>query len=138
MKKKKCNNSECGEIKILTEFHIDKRKTDGRRGQCKKCVNKKTSERAGRKRAAVKPLKKRPEKKKIVKIPDNKCECARGGIILKKSCILDCNDICLTCDSRQEGNVRAINIVSQEEDRNYSGSFGNSGALAAAEGVYNN
>jgi hypothetical protein len=57
--------------------------------------------------------------------------------ISETACVLDCNDICLTCDDRQEGNIKAGGEkVSQEEDRNYSGSFGNSGALAAAEGNY--
>jgi hypothetical protein len=60
--------------------------------------------------------------------------------INETACVIDCNDICLTCDSRQEGNVRAINTTTPEEDRelNYTSSFGNSGALAAAEGLYSN
>ncbi len=61
-------------------------------------------------------------------------------MIRDNNCVVDCNDICLTCKNRQEGNIKAINTTTPEEDRelNYTSSFGNSGALAASEGIYNN
>lgn len=54
------------------------------------------------------------------------------------SCVPGCNDICMTCKNRQEGNVSATNTATPEEDRelSYTSSFGNSGALAANEGIY--
>ena len=66
------------------------------------------------------------------------CQRGEGGLIHRKDCIPGCNDICLSCENKQIKNVQAVNNTSPAEDRelNYTSSFGNSGALAAAEGNY--
>ncbi len=68
-----------------------------------------------------------------------KIRCDRDGSMISTiNCVPGCNDICQTCENRQEGNVSDINTTTPEEDRelNYTSSFGNSGALAANEGIY--
>jgi len=65
--------------------------------------------------------------------------CNRDGTMISTfNCVPGCNDACKTCKNPQMKNVKAINNTSKTEDRelNYTSSFGNSGALAAAEGNY--
>jgi hypothetical protein len=75
------------------------------------------------------------------KISKNKILCNRDGTMISiNNCVPGCNDACEDCDNKQIQNTMAINTTSAAEDRelNYTSSFGNSGALAASEGIYNN
>lgn len=65
--------------------------------------------------------------------------CRRNGLMISSlKCVPGCNDACLDCENKQMQNIKAINNTSPSEDRDssYTSSFGNSGALAAAEGLY--
>ena len=124
--------TECGKPKDLNLFHRNHLKKDGRATKCADCLNG-----AGRQATKEKNI----ASGKKIKIPSNKIVCNRDKKqIFRKDCILDCNDACIPCKNRQERNIRAINSTTPEEDRelNYTSSFGNSGALAANEGIYNN
>ena len=70
----------------------------------------------------------------------SKILCKRDGTMIRDiNCVVDCNDICLTCKNRQEKNVGAGGgLLTPEEDRelNYTSSFGNSGAMAVEAGLY--
>ena len=61
-----------------------------------------------------------------------------GSMISTLNCVPGCNDACFNCENKQLKNVQSVNNTSPAEDRDssYTSSFGNSGALAAAEGNY--
>ena len=61
-----------------------------------------------------------------------------GNMISTLNCVPGCNDACLNCKNKQMQNIQAVNTTTPSEDRelSYTSSFGNSGALAAAEGNY--
>ncbi|MCK5604495.1 hypothetical protein KAR91_21575 [Candidatus Pacearchaeota archaeon] len=106
-----CN--ECGTPKELNKYTSDKHKLTGRKGKCKECTNKRARARKAAIRAGKRGERLRPEPPKI---PDNKIICNRTRRpLLKTQCIPGCNDACLTCESRQEGNVPAINTTTPEE-----------------------
>jgi hypothetical protein len=99
MKKKYCKK--CDTTHDINDFHKDKSSKDGKARYCKKC--KCDADKVNRD-------KKREDKKLLQKsrIPTGKIRCERNNTIISKtSCIVDCNDACRTCKSRQEGNMRA-------------------------------
>jgi hypothetical protein len=120
---RRCNK--CEILQELTDFHKDKAKLGGRNTICKKCRNKSAIR-------GIDPV--------DVCFSVKKIECLRGEphMIFAKHCIPGCNDACVPCKNKQINNIQAINVTSPEEDRelNYTSSFGNSGAMAAAEGNY--
>lgn len=91
---KKCNG-ECGDVKDLKEFHRKNDTKDGRRSICSECTSKARASRA-------------EKYKGLVKTPGDKILCNRSGELIRKSqCIPYCNDLCLTCSSRQVNNIQA-------------------------------
>jgi hypothetical protein len=67
--------------------------------------------------------------------------CGRdGGKMIKISeCLVGCTPhICTPCPNKQLQNIQASPSTTPKEDRelNYTGSFGNSGAMAEEEGLY--
>lgn len=80
-------------------------------------------------------LRRRDVAKKSFKILCNR----DGSMISNLNCVPGCNDACIPCENKQWNNVKAGGYpVTPEEDRDFASSFGNSGALAAAEGIYSN
>ncbi len=75
-----------------------------------------------------------PSKKKIY------CARGEGGMISISKCIPGCNDVCIPCENKQVGNIQAgSDTYTPEEEaivRIEGASFGNSGILAAHEGLY--
>lgn len=73
-------------------------------------------------------------------VSSKKIYCGRNGgqMIKMNECLPGCNDACIPCKNKQINNIQAINTTNPERGKDYGGSFGNSGALAAAEGFYNN
>ncbi len=120
MSNKRC--SQCKLLKIITDFHKDKRKKDGRNSICKKCRNN-TAEQ---------------EKDIEIKIPDSKCKCDRAGhVIFKKHCVPGCNDACLTCENPQVQNTPASgDTLTPREHKNQTlrGTYRSSSAIAAEDG----
>lgn len=100
---KRCKG-ECGEVKPMTSFHKDKQVKGGRKNTCMACFNKRSA------------LNRDLKKKGTLKIL---CE-KNNTMIRRYSCIPGCNDACKTCKSRQEGNVRAINTLTEAEDKEFA------------------
>ena len=105
---KRCSN--CDEPNELEDFPKDKKKKDGCRGVCKKC--------------------KRDQD--IARENASKIYCARGegGFIDKENCLPGCNSVCSTCDNRQEGNLKAINSTTADEDKEQFKNTGRGGSFA--------
>ena len=120
MTEKRC--SQCKLLKIITDFHKDKRKKDGRNSICKKCRNKAAEQ----------------EKDIEIKIPDSKCKCGRAGhVIFKKDCVPGCNDACLSCKNPQTQNVKAGgDTLTPEEHKKQTlaGTYRSSAAIAVEDG----
>jgi hypothetical protein len=99
MKKKYCKK--CDTKHDIDYFHNDKSNKDGKARYCKKC--KCDAEKANRY--------KKNEAERLFqenRIPKGKILCEKNNTIIKdKDCLLDCNDACRTCKSRQERNMRA-------------------------------
>jgi hypothetical protein len=99
MKEKYCKK--CDTTHNIENFHNDKAIKDGKARYCKKC--KCDAEKVNRD--------KKREAKKLLQeniIPEGKIRCERNNTVISKTdCIVDCNDACRTCKSRQEGNMKA-------------------------------
>jgi hypothetical protein len=100
--------SKCKQLKELSQFSKDKYRSDGLCSQCREC-------------RSVRKKEKKRETEKLKKentLPKGKILCEKNNTIIREEdCILDCNDICRICKSRQEGNMRAGGeILSKEEE----------------------
>jgi hypothetical protein len=110
MKKKYCKK--CDTIHDIDDFGNDKSSKDGKARYCKK--SKCDADKVNRD-------KQREDKKFLQEsiMPKGKILCERNNTIISKTaCIVDCNDACRTCKSRQEGNLRAGGeTLTTEEER---------------------
>jgi hypothetical protein len=109
MKEKRC--SKCKQVKPLDDFGNDKATKDGKARYCKKCKCDAEKVNRDKKREAERLSKES-------RIPTGKILCERNNsIISKAACIVDCNDACRTCKSRQEDNMRAggSTLTAEEE-----------------------
>jgi hypothetical protein len=110
MKEKRCTGK-CKQVKPLDDFGNDKATKDGKARYCKKCKCDAEKVNRDNKKEAKMLL-----QKSI--IPKGKILCERNNTIISKTaCIVDCNDVCWTCKSRQEGNMRAGgDVLTAEEE----------------------
>lgn len=137
---KECSN--CGEIKDLNQFHRARKERDGRRSQCGACLNAKSKEvRDELKEKNILIVKAKTEiktiKTPVLVIPKGEILCEKNGsIIAETSCLQGCNDACRTCKSIQTTNLRAINNLSPEEEKEgkYSVTYRSSAAIAVEDG----